>query len=46
MLLVDGKPAHDKNADGLAVPHGPQEEQYQLTTDRGPRLFMVFAQTK
>jgi hypothetical protein len=46
MLLVDGQPAHDKNSDGLAVPHGPQEKQYQLMTSRGPRLFMLFAQTK
>ena len=46
MYLVDGKPTCDKNCDGLAVPHGPQEEQYQLLTDRGPRVFMLFAQTK
>ena len=46
MLLVDGQPAHDKNSDGLAVPHGPQEERYQLMTVRGPRLFMLFAQSK
>jgi hypothetical protein len=46
MLLVDGKPVQDKNADGLAIPHGPQEEEYQLMTGRGPRLFMLFAQTK
>jgi len=46
MLLVDGKPAHDKNCDGLAIPHGPEEESYALLTDRGPRLFMLFAQTK
>jgi len=46
MLLVDGQPAHDKTSDGLAVPHGLQEKQYQLMTSRGPRLFMLFAQTK
>ena len=46
MLLVDGQPVHDKNSDGLAVPHGPQEERYQLMTSRGPRLFMLFAQAK
>src|SRR5262249_50869111 len=28
MFLVDGKPAQDRHCDGLAVPHGPQEEQY------------------
>lgn len=46
MLLVDGKPAYDKNCDGLAVPHGPHEEQYQFLTERGPRVFMLFAQAK
>lgn len=46
MLLVDGKPVQDKHCDGLAVPHGPQEEQFALHTDRGPRVFMLFAQTK
>ena len=46
MILVDGKPSYDKTCDGLAVPHGYQEEQYQLMTDRGPRVFMLFAQTK
>ena len=46
MLLVDGKPTQDKNCDGLAIPRGPEEEQYTLKTDRGPRVFMLFAQTK
>ena len=46
MLLINGQPAYDKTCDGLAVPHGAQEERYQLTTDKGPRVFMLFAQTK
>ena len=46
MILVDGQPIYDKNCDGLAVPHGPEEEKFQLQTDRGPRVFMLFAQTK
>ena len=46
MLLVDGKPTLDKACDGLAVPHGFQEEQWQLQTERGPRVLMLFAQTK
>ena len=46
MILVDGKPVQDKTADGLAVPHGPQEERFQLMTARGPRVFLLFAQTK
>lgn len=46
MLFVDGKPAQDKHCDGLAVPHGAQEEHCALQTARGPRVFMLFAQTK
>ena len=46
MLLIDGKPAMDKTCDGLAVPHGPQEEHYALQTERGPRVLMMFAMTK
>jgi hypothetical protein len=46
MLLVDGKPAQDKNCDGYAIPHGEQEKAYTLHTPRGERLFMLFAQTK
>lgn len=46
MLLVDGKPVHDENADGMAIPHGPQEEQYPLKTPRGGRVFMLYAQAK
>lgn len=46
MLLIDGEPAQDKTCDGLVAPHGYQEERYQLMTQRGPRVFMLFAQTK
>ena len=46
MLLVDGKPALDENADGMAVPRGPQEEQFQFMTARGGRVFMLAAQAK
>jgi len=46
MILVDGKPSQDKNSDGLATPHGPEEQQYTIQTHRGPRVFMLFAQTK
>ncbi|MEW6160028.1 MAG: glycogen-binding domain-containing protein [Verrucomicrobiota bacterium] len=46
MLLVDGKPTYDKTCDGLAVPHGPHEEQYQIMTEKGGRVLMLFAQTK
>ena len=46
MLLVNGRPVLDKHADGLAVPHTPEEQQHQLTTPRGPRVFMLASQTK
>ena len=46
MLFVDGKPTQDKNCDGMALPHGMEEAQYTIQTDRGPRVFMLFAQTK
>jgi hypothetical protein len=46
MLLADGQPVPDPNCDGLAIPRGPVEEQFALATARGPRVFMLFAQTK
>lgn len=46
MLLVDGQPTADKNCDGFAPAVGPDEERYVLQTDRGPRVMMLFAQTK
>jgi hypothetical protein len=46
MIFVDGKPVHDKHCDGLAIPHGPLEEQSAMQTERGPRVFMLFGQTK
>jgi hypothetical protein len=45
-LLVDGRPTPDKGCDGYALPNGPQEERYAFDTVRGPRLCMLFAQTK
>lgn len=46
MLLVDGEPFYDRTCDGLAVPRGADEERYSLKTERGPRMLMLFAQTK
>ena len=46
MLLVDGKPARDEHCDGLAPPGNAREAQYALKTERGPRVLMLFAQTK
>ena len=46
MLLVNGQPVNDPNADGLAIPETQPEKTWALTTARGPRLFMLFSQTK
>jgi len=46
MLLADGKPVEDAYSDGMAVPTGAQELQFAIPTDRGPRVFMLFSQTK
>lgn len=46
MLLVNGRPTNDKNSDGLAVPHTDHEKEYALATARGPRVFMLFSNTK
>ncbi|MEI8288960.1 MAG: hypothetical protein WCH99_05760 [Verrucomicrobiota bacterium] len=46
MLLVNGRPVKDPHADGLAVPHTPEEVQHQLVTPRGSRVFMLASQTK
>lgn len=46
MFFADGKPVHDKNCDGLAIPHDAEEEKSAIATPRGPRVFMLFAQTK
>ena len=46
MLLVNGHPHNDKMCDGYAVPHGDIEHRYSITTPRGPRLFLLFAQAK
>jgi hypothetical protein len=46
MLLADGKPVEDMNSDGMAIPTGAQELQFAIATARGPRVFMLFSQTK
>ncbi|HEY1663814.1 MAG TPA: glycogen-binding domain-containing protein [Verrucomicrobiae bacterium] len=46
MFFADGKPVDDKNCDGLARPHGAEEEKFAIVTPRGPRVFMLFAQSK
>ena len=46
MVLVDGQPVPDAQSDGLAVPNGAQEMQFAIETSRGPRVLMLFSQTK
>lgn len=46
VILVDGMPSYDKTCDGLAVPCGPEEEKWQLATAKGPRVMLMFGQTK
>ena len=46
MLLADGKPVQDAHSDGLAIPNGAQEMPFAIETARGPRVFMLFSQTK
>ncbi len=46
MILVDGQPTYDHTCDGMAVPSGRNEEAYQLMTDKGGRVLMLFGQTK
>jgi len=46
MLLADGKPIEDAHSDGMAIPTGAQELQFAIATARGPRVFMLFSQTK
>ena len=45
MIFANGKPAQDRNSDGLAIPQG-EEEKFAIETPRGLRVFMLFAQTK
>ncbi len=46
VILVDGKPSYDSTCDGLVVPQGPDEAQYQISTPKGPRVMLMFGQTK
>ena len=46
MLLIDGKPVFDPACDGFASPQGFDEEQFALETEKGPRVLMLFSQTK
>ena len=46
MLLVDDKPVLDHASDGLAIPRDATEEQFALSTEKGPRVLMLFAQAR
>jgi len=46
VILVDGKPSYDKTCDGLAAPQTPEEAKWQIATPKGPRIMLLFSQTK
>jgi hypothetical protein len=45
-ILVDGKPALDSTSDGLAMPADSTEAQWQVETEKGPRVMLLFGQAK
>jgi hypothetical protein len=46
VILVDGKPSYDKTCDGLTTPQSPDEAKCQIATPKGPRIMLLFGQTK
>ena len=46
VILVDGKPSYDKSCDGLTTPQTPDEAKCQIATPKGPRIMLLFAQTR
>ena len=46
VILVDGKPSYDNTCDGLAVPRSSEEARWQIETPKGPRVMLLFAQTR
>jgi len=46
VILVDGKPSYDGTCDGLAPAQEAQEKRYQIETEHGPRVMLMFGQTK
>jgi len=46
VILVDGKPSYDKTCDGLTTPRTREEAKWQITTPKGPRIMLLFGQTK
>jgi 1,4-alpha-glucan branching enzyme len=46
VILVDGRPSYDKTCDGLAAPQTPDEAKWRIETPKGPRVMLLFGQTK
>ena len=46
VILVDGKPSYDKTCDGLVAPLTPDEAKCPIATPKGPRIMLLFSQTK
>jgi hypothetical protein len=46
VILVDGKPSYDKTCDGLTAPQTHDEAKWQIATPKGPRIMLLFSQTK
>ncbi len=46
VILVDGRPSYDKTCDGLTTPQTPDEAKCQIATPKGPRVMLLFGQTK
>ncbi len=46
VILVDGKPSYDKTCDGLTAPQTPEEVNCPIATPKGPRIMLLFSQTK
>ncbi len=46
VIVVDGKPTYDATCDGLTTPQGPEEAKCQIATPKGPRVMLLFGQTK
>jgi hypothetical protein len=46
VILVDGQPSYDKTSDGLVAPQTSDEARWGIATPRGPRVMLLFSQTK
>ena len=46
VILVDGKPSYDKTCDGLTTPQTVDEAKWPIATPKGPRVMLLFSQTK